>query len=518
MACFLVLAASLGCDASNGQAHDGGSGDGGGRCGDAGSLQLCGASCVDLSSDVRNCGSCGNACASAALCCSGTCVETSTCGFAVTQVLPVNGFQNGGDYITLAGAGFATGLRAYIADGRAPVRVLDASHALVQTPPGPVGARDVKIVLGGLSATTPQAFEYVAAGLDMVWAQKPMMQVRGEDPGIGVAMDGRVLVAGGTTVPDNPALSLASAELYERATDKVTVAGNQMSTVRWQNSVVPMLTGKLLVVGGACEADGTTCTGDATLADLFDPATNLFKPTAMPLAVKRAYTRAVLLVDGRVLIASANDPSVEIYDPALDTFTTVAHTTVRVFGFMVRLRDGRVLYGGGDKGETSAEVFDSDTNTFQPVGPMAFGRSMLSAHTLPDGRAIVIAGASMSAGAIMNAQTTMEVFDPVANTFSTLSYQLTTPRAWHASALVRDGTILVMGGYTMASCDSSTAGVEQVDPVMGTVKMFPSLPNTNTEWNAVTLLDGSVLGVGGGACGTLMALPDLDFLPGTGPG
>ena len=161
-------------------------------------------------------------------------METSTCGFAVTQVLPVNGFQNGGDYITLAGAGFATGLRAYIADGRAPVRVLDASHALVQTPPGPVGARDVKIVLGGLSATTPQAFEYVAAGLDMVWAQKPMMQVRGEDPGIGVAMDGRVLVAGGTTVPDNPALSLASAELYERAiadsVREVVIATNSTTT------------------------------------------------------------------------------------------------------------------------------------------------------------------------------------------------------------------------------------------------------------------------------------------------
>jgi hypothetical protein len=49
---------------------------------------------------------------------------------------------------------------------------------------------------------------------------------------------------------------------------------------------------------------------------------------------------------------------------------------------------------------------------------------------------------------------------------------------------------------------------------MGTVKMFSMLPNTNTEWTAVTMFDGSVLGVGGGACGTSMALPDLDFLPG----
>ena len=48
----------------------------------------------------------------------------------------------------------------------------------------------------------------------------------------------------------------------------------------------------------------------------------------------------------------------------------------------------------------------------------------------------------------------------------------------------------------------------------GTVTAFSALPNTNTEWTAVTLHDGSVLGVGGGACGTPMALPSLDFLPG----
>ena len=34
------------------------------------------------------------------------------------------------------------------------------------------------------------------------------------------------------------------------------------------------------------------------------------------------------------------------------------------------------------------------------------------------------------------------------------------------------------------------------------------------EVREVTMHDGSVLGVGGGACGTSTALPDLDFLPG----
>jgi hypothetical protein len=103
----------------------------------------------------------------------------------------------------------------------------------------------------------------------------------------------------------------------------------------------------------------------------------------------------------------------------------------------------------------------------------------------------------------------------VTTTFSLAPYALATARTWHASALVRDGTILVMGGYTLSGkCDSSVASVEQIDPIFETVKPFAPLLNTNTEWTAVTLLDGSVLGVGGGACGTLMALPDIDFLKG----
>ena len=62
--------------------------------------------------------------------------------------------------------------------------------------------------------------------------------------------------------------------------------------------------------------------------------------------------------------------------------------------------------------------------------------------------------------------------------------------------------------------NSLTASVDQNDPVAGTVKPFGMLPNPNCEWSAVTLHDGSILGVGGGACGTSQALPDIDFLPG----
>jgi hypothetical protein len=419
--------------------------------------------------------------------------------------------------VTVRGAGFDAGMRVFFGDGRAPVLFIDGGHALAQLPPGPLGSTNVRVTVGTASATVHGAFSYVSGGLDPPWQQKPLQVVRGEDPAVAVMQDGRVLIAGGTTVPDSIKDALDTAEVYSREADAVAPAANAMSTPRWQDAAVTLLDGRVLVVGGACFYDLSMCNGDGTLADLFDPTTNRFSPTG-PLTMPRSYTRAVLLPDGRVLVASANDPSVDVYDPASGTFKRIAHSQPHIFGLLVRLRDGRALLMGGDGGVKAAEVFDPDSNTFNSVGPLKQARSMATAHTLPDGRVLVIGGADQSAGGVHLPLDTMEAFDPRSGTFTTLPYRLRVTRAWQASALVRDGTVLVMGGYTVdGRCDSLTDAVDQVDPVAGMVMPFPNLLNKNTEWNATTLLDGSVLGVGGGACGTNMALPDLDFLSG-GPG
>src|SRR5579871_4185029 len=188
-----------------------------------GGATACGGACVDLQRDPQNCGACGHSCANA-LCCSGVCVETAACSFAVTSIDPVGGWQNGGDFVTLHGAGFATGMKVFIGDGRAPVRVVDASNARIETPPGPLGMQPIKIALGNQAATTPSAFQYESAGLGSPWAQKPLQVVRGENPAVAVMQDGRVLVAGGATVPDGLNMTLDTAEIYDRGSDTVMPA------------------------------------------------------------------------------------------------------------------------------------------------------------------------------------------------------------------------------------------------------------------------------------------------------
>jgi hypothetical protein len=449
--------------------------------------------------------------------CGGACVVADSCDFVVTGLEPASGFQNGGEWITVHGAGFAAGLRVTIAGGRAPTRVIDATSALIQTPPGPEGLADVEIQQGATTATLPGGFRYRSAGLDTPWQAIAMQVVRGEDPGLAVLQDGRVLIAGGTTVPDGTEESLATMDLFDRPTETVVpVTTATMTTPRWQDAAVTLLTGKVLIIGGACYFDNTNCTGNPATAELYDPATGTSRPTqGAPLP--RDYPRAVLLPDGRVLVSSSNDPTLEIYDPDTDAFTEVAATQPHVYGVVVRLRDGRVLLAGGDGGVTAAELFDPDTDTVTPTGSLAQGRSMFTAHTLPDGRVAVFGGSSLSAGGIHAPLASIELYDPATGTFTTAPYALTIGRTWHASALVRDGTVLVMGGYTVDTlCSSSVGTVDQVDLVAGTVTPFAALPDgkTSAEWNAVTLLDGSIVAVGGGACGTATALPEVYFLPG----
>ncbi len=504
----------------------GGDGGGGGEAGNCSSpSRTCIGKCIDVTSDPANCGDCGRTCDSGSPCCGGICVQAAACSFAVTKVSQFRLYLSGAQWVTLSGAGFVKGMKVFVGDGRAVARVVDDKTALILTPPAPAGIVDVRIEAGGKTATLKNALQYESAGLGTPWKQRPLRVVRGEDPGIAVLQDGRVLIAGGTRVPDNPSPTLAdgsandaltTAEIYTRATEVVTPVVGSMSGARWHDSAVTLMNGKVLVVGAACM---TSPCPDAQTADLFDPTTNTFAPSKSKLGVERRYTRAALMPDGRVLIASAGEASLEIYDPDTDAFTAVPHTVVHTFGFMVRLRDGRILFGGGDGGAspavTAAEIFDPDTNAITPVGALKQGRSMLTAHTLPDGRALVIGGASFSAGGIHAPLDSMEAFDPKTSQFTTVPYKLSIGRTWHASALVRDGSILVMGGYTVdAKCDSLAATVDQVEPVAGKSSVFDALPNANTEWTAVTLLDGSVLGVGGGACGTATALPDLDFLPG----
>jgi Kelch motif protein len=140
------------------------------------------------------------------------------------------------------------------------------------------------------------------------------------------------------------------------------------------------------------------------------------------LHVARSGAAAVVLTDGRVLIAGGSVPLV--------TPIQLPDGTTNFFGF-----------------STSTEIFDPQSNSWSQVGPMHIARGSMALLALPHGMALAAGGCDfanqqLGLGVPLNST---ELFDP-----STTSWTVTTPlpepRCGANGVLLRDGRALVTGG------------------------------------------------------------------------
>ena len=202
-----------------------------------------------------------------------------------------------------------------------------------------------------------------------------------------------------------------------------------MSASRAFHTATPLKDGTILIAGGDSDASGGGTFAATATADIFDPSTQTFTPTAQPLAEPLLLHGATLLWDGTVLITGGFDVSqivistngsigsfvgivaqgAEIYDPALKTFSCIGgNVTMSVGGassavcasamkhphaghVAVQLDDGTVLVAGGFGGSKNtsnakttkvAETYDPTTQTFTKTGSMKPGVA-LGAASLP---------------------------------------------------------------------------------------------------------------------------------------
>jgi hypothetical protein len=279
--------------------------------------------------------------------------------------------------------------------------------------------------------------------------------------------DGQVLVAGGFAETRG---TLGTAERYDPAANTWSVTRGAMNDRRELFTATPLTDGRVLLVGGLSLKKRETL----TTAEVYDPATDAFTPTADGMQIDRFEHAAVRLADGRVLVVGGKSwkvgqpdhplASAEIYDPATGRFRLVggAMRQARSRPTATLLLDGRVLIAGGtDHGKPAlaCEIFDPRAERFTPAAPLKEGRMAHDAVRLPDGRVLVAGGWSDARHA---STPTVEVYDPDADRWESLP---DLPSSAHDLRLVSiDG-----GKRILAVAGKSTTGDEKTARALDTV-------------------------------------------------
>jgi len=134
------------------------------------------------------------------------------------------------------------------------------------------------------------------------------------------------------------------------------------------------------------------------------------------------------------------------------------------------------------------------SNTWKSVGPMTTERADHTATLLKDGR-VLITGGFKGAGNSFTVLDSAEIFNPNNNTFTSVG-NMTTPRTFHTATLLLDGRVLIAGGNSdVAGTNLNSA--EIFNPITNT---FSSVGNLNSKrfYHTENLLsDGRVLIAGG---------------------
>lgn len=319
----------------------------------------------------------------------------------------------------------------------------------------------------------------------------------------------QVLVAGGDIGGD---IATNSADLYNPQTGIFTSTGN-MNESRVGHSATRLPNGKVLVAGGSTNTDLATNT-----AELYDPMSGTWSLTGAMNQGRQQHS-AVLLGDGTVLVSGGNigrtpcaDVCVntiaesEVYIPSTGQWKTVGEMTIPRSFFTTTLpANGKVLAVGGRihtgpdyfdyKAIAWADLYDPATRKWSATGTMSISREDHATVLLANGKVLVIGGTTVDFNGVTVASA--ELYDPTTGSWTTTGSMLQ-GRERFTATLLQNGKVLVAGGDYY---DGVNAGVltesELYDPTSGTWSITTSMGTPRYGAKAVLLRNGKVLEAGG---------------------
>lgn len=385
------------------------------------------------------------------------------------------------------------------------------------------------------SPRTPRMF-HVAARLDGTPCQDSPVP----------AWCGKVLIAGGVDAGDwldgHSYTPLASTELYDPtsgtwmscgAENADAVCPGPLNTVRAHSTISVLPDGRVLVAGGTSEQPTAVNT-----VEVYDPTTGQWamcesgqanRSCPGPMVDRRVNHSATLMDDGRILVAGGGTltsgqgthTSVEIYDPGAGTWTETgslsrplqSHTATRLAGPACDGEDppdycGRILVAGGEDLSDGArcspcpqdvvELYDPATELWHGCpkhaatstcpAPLEIKREKHTATRLQDGTVLIASGEF--------AGSSVEAYEPTLGTWRHADPVIYSRGGFRraASALLENGSVLVVGGDRMPCSESSaTCSAEVYDPLDGAWRLTPEVPAGGEGHTATRLEDGRVL-------------------------
>ncbi|MCY1002889.1 kelch-like protein [Myxococcus sp. MISCRS1] len=320
---------------------------------------------------------------------------------------------------------------------------------------------------------------------------------------------GVVLVTGG----ESSGGPLDVAEGYSARAQTWAAAG-RMSTPRVDHVAVRLVTGTVLVTGGR-NASGVLKSAELVSEDF------TWTAAASPSTARHGHA-AALLESGKVLVTGGFDgnsvvTTSELYfpghegDPVPKWSTTASAPVARNHPVATVVDAGKkvLVTGGTTEGggyPTSADVYDSATETWTQVDAVGEGRIDHTATSLSPGR-VLVTGGRHAGGALGST-----VLVDVAQRAATPGPALSTPRYGHTATLLRSGQVLVAGG--LGARGEALASTELFDPETGTWSQTVPLAAARHGHEAILLDAGKVLLVGGQGAGGELASAEV-YDPGT---
>jgi N-acetylneuraminic acid mutarotase len=276
------------------------------------------------------------------------------------------------------------------------------------------------------------------------WTTKQPMPVAVLDAG-GAAAGGKLYVVAGKTSA-GPRTTLY---VYDPSTDAWTTGPN-LPGPAVENPAVAELNGKLYVFGGSTKP----FSGAVTNAAVFDPATSTWQ-TLAPMPTARGGATAET-INGKIYVVGGMDgsgaslASVQVYDPATNSWTAPAPMLTRrdnpgsaVLGGKLYVFGGRTRNADGTATPSrlaTVEMYDPATNTWTARASMPTARRAMEVGEI-NGRAQVMGGERGPNNAVFPQN---EEYDPATNTWRTLEPMLT-PRHGAVGGTV-NGVVYVAGG------------------------------------------------------------------------